>query len=132
MRQVVLDSALLVAHWNRCRRGPLERYREPDVAGWAQKLIAIERSDAIVTPVVLELTCGVLSKRGLQLTRAYLGEFMVIDQGAVLNEDWREALRLAARVPRNGKARDLGDCLIRAIANRLNHEVSTPDKSFPS
>src|SRR5437016_2776162 len=132
MRRVVLDSALLMAHWNRCRKGPLDHYREKDVVGWARKLIEIERSDAIVTPVGLELICGTLSKWALKLTRAYLGEFTVIDQGTVLDEDWQEALRLAARVPQSGKPRDLGDCLIRAIANRLNYDVTTPDKDFPS
>src|SRR5438874_6386477 len=117
MRRVVLDSALLIAHWNRCRQGPLDQYSEADVAGWARKLITIERSSAVVTPVVLELVCGATSKHGLRLTRAYLREFKVIDKGTILDEDWEEAQRLAGRVPRSGKPRDLGDCLIRAIAN---------------
>jgi hypothetical protein len=34
-------------------------------------------------------------------------------------------------VPRNGKPRQLGDCLIRAIAARLKYDVQTVDGSFP-
>ena len=51
--------------------------------------------------------------------------------GNVTTADWQEAIRIARRVPRNRKPRQLGDCLIRAIANRLRYKVETLDADFP-
>jgi predicted nucleic acid-binding protein len=50
---------------------------------------------------------------------------------AILPEDWQEAIRIASRVPRSPAPRQLGDCLIRAIAHRLKYEVFTSDMNFP-
>lgn len=48
-----------------------------------------------------------------------------------LQEDWKKARQIAERVPRNGKPRQLGDCLIRAIAARLKYyDMQTADDSF--
>jgi predicted nucleic acid-binding protein len=58
-------------------------------------------------------------------------EFRLADDGAVTMEDWEEARRLAVRVPRVGRPRQLGDCLIRAIANRLRLRVKTFDIGMP-
>jgi len=49
----------------------------------------------------------------------------------VLPQDWEEAVRLAQRVSRVPVPRDLGDCLIRAIADRLRFQVFSLDESFP-
>ena len=89
------------------------------------------QSNAIVTPVFLEFIGGVRSAAELQLAETYLNQFHVVDNGKVLEEDWQEAERIARRVPRDGTPRQLGDCLIRAIANRLRYDVSTIDQRFP-
>jgi predicted nucleic acid-binding protein len=39
---------------------------------------------------------------------------------------------LVRRVPPDGSRRQMGDCLIRAIADRLNAEVLTRDAGFPA
>ena len=41
-----------------------------------------------------------------------------------------KAKRLAERVPRDGRRRQLGDCLVQAIANRLRYEVFAIDTFF--
>jgi predicted nucleic acid-binding protein len=64
----------------------------------------------------------------LQLTQAFLSEFRVIDAGTIPRSDWESATRRAKRIPRDGKPRQLGDCLIRAIAERLHYDLETFDK----
>ena len=103
---------------------------EEDVRGWAKELIRLEDTDAIVTPVVVEFLAGVRSSHELKLTRVFLSAFRVIDGRKILDVDWSEAERLASRVPRDGKPRDLGDCLIQAIGTRLRYEVGSMDRRF--
>jgi predicted nucleic acid-binding protein len=130
MARRLLDTSILLSHWNRVR-GDLSEKSADDARDWARELIKLRRGVAIATPVVLEVLGGVRSSHELSLTLAYLGEFKVIDGGKIPKEDWDAAQRIAARVPPDGRRRDLGDCLIRAIANRLHHEVDTPDGGFP-
>jgi predicted nucleic acid-binding protein len=73
---------------------------------------------------------GIQSSSEMELARSYLAEFEIVDEGRILEEDWEHAKRLAARVPRDGKPRQLGDCLIRAIAIRLKCEVRSLDTRF--
>jgi predicted nucleic acid-binding protein len=109
----------------------LDDITEKMVAEWAKRLIDIHETDAIVTPAALELLCGAMSKHELDLTRRYLSEFDCVDQADIRSDDWVEARRLASRVPRTPEPRDLGDCLIRAIANRLGYDVFTTNSNFP-
>jgi predicted nucleic acid-binding protein len=130
MAKRVLDTNVLIAHW----RGKLvgragvtpKRVRE-----WAEQVIQLHQTDAIVTPVYIEMIAGVQSQRELQLTRIFLQCFACVDERRILAQDWEEAIRLAQRVPPDGKPRQLGDCLIQAIAKRLRYEVVTKDLSFP-
>lgn len=128
--RIVLDTSVLIRHWNAKARSPLSRFTEDDARGWARELIRLEVTDAIVTPVYIEMVAGTQSKTALRLTRAYLEPFDIIDGGHVLDQDWREARRLAEWIRRGGRKRQLGDCLIRAIADRLNHEVKSYDRGF--
>ena len=80
-----------------------------DAEVWAEKLIALERTNAIATPVYIELLCGVSSSHELQLTRAYLVKFHCVDDGQIAKEDWEEAIRLAQRIPVGNRPRQLGD-----------------------
>lgn len=84
-----------------------------------------------MTPVLLEFLCGVNDKMEMKLARAFLKAFDPIDQGKILDADWREARRFAERVPRSGRSRDFADCLIKAIANRLRHDVRSFDRGMP-
>jgi len=127
----VLDTNKLIRHWKRFR--PAGEKTELEAETWAKRLILIEATDAIVTPVELEMLGGDLNERDRRLTRAYLKPFRVIDQGRVIREDWEAARRLVERIPRGSAPRPRGlvDCLIIAIATRLNHEVWTDDQGMP-
>jgi len=123
----VLDTNRLIAHWWRSRKGPLSQYSREDVAEWARALIGLDGTSAILTPVVIEFLCGARDGHELDLCRAFLDQFEVVDRGNVTSEDWHLAERLAARVPRDGSPRDFGDCLILAISRRLGYQIFTSD-----
>jgi predicted nucleic acid-binding protein len=136
MRPKVFDNSVLCHWW---RQWSKELGAEPDervAVDWARRLAAQYKADAIVTPVRIEFICGARNRAELDAFRAFLSRFRVIDEGRVLAEDWAEAERLAAWTPRHGRRhkrrRQLGDCLIRAIAKRLKHDVLTFDTGFPS
>jgi predicted nucleic acid-binding protein len=132
MRRFVLDTNVLVQHWRRSRSGGAPgQVKELQAGVWARRLIDLENTNAIVTPVVLEYLCGVRDQMERGLTRAYLKPFESVDKGRILAADWREAKRLAERVPRNGRPRDFSDCLIKAIATRLNYQVRSFDTGLP-
>jgi predicted nucleic acid-binding protein len=130
MMKRALDTSMLIDHWRRFR--PRGGKTAAEAEAWARILIQITRTDAIVTPVELELLGGDLDSRDRDLTRAFLKPFRIIDEGKILPEDWEEVRRLITRIPRyQPRPRGLVDCLIQAIAFRLNHEVWTKDKAMP-
>jgi predicted nucleic acid-binding protein len=127
----ILDTSVLISWWRQCRRGrQLADLVEADVVRWATQLAERRQTDAIVTPVYLEMIGGTVDRRELRLTQAFLACFRCVDERRIPPTDWAEALRLAQRIPRKPRPRDLGDCLIRAIANRLNYGVITHDTGF--
>lgn len=121
------DTNLLIAHWKRCRKLPLSAYSRIDASTWARKLIELHQTNVILTPVAIEFLCGTMNPHELELSRAYLEEFKILDDGKILESDWQEAKRFAAWVTRDGKRRDLADCLLKAIAQRLGHDPLTGD-----
>jgi predicted nucleic acid-binding protein len=132
MRRFVLDTSVLVRHWRGSHTGKTStQVKAPEAESWVRRLIEIEDTNAIVTPVLLEFLCGVRDQAELALARAYLKPFQSVDKGKTLVADWREARRLAERVPKNGRPRDFSDCLIKAIASRLNYQVRTFDTGMP-
>jgi hypothetical protein len=132
MIKKILDTSILLGHWQRCRAGRrLEDFSIIDVQDWARELIELRQTNRIVAPVEIEMLAGVTFRYELQLTRAFLDMFVILDERRIPEQDWSEARRLAQRVPRDGQPRQLGDWLIRAIANRLRHDVDTFDSSFP-
>ena len=132
MGQRILDTSILIAHWRRCAQGGLRERNRADATAWARQLIETRKSNLIATPVEIEFLAGVQSSHELELARVFLGEFDVVDKRDIPKKDWEDAQRIAQRVPQNGSPRDLGACLIRAIANRLRYEVDTLDAQFPS
>jgi predicted nucleic acid-binding protein len=84
----------------------------------------------IVSPVLIEFLAGALTSNELDLYRAYLAPFEVLDRGNIPRQDWEEAKRLAQWIKKDGRKRRLGDCLIQAIAGRLNCDVVTSDQDF--
>lgn len=131
MKKKILDTSVLLDHWQKCRSGkPLSEVNLRDVKVWAKELIAFHQSNAIVTPVYVEIMAGTMNRWQLQLTRAFLEAFDCVDDHHVTREDWSQAIRLAQRIPYKPHPRDLGDCLIRAIADRFHYEVWTLDGKF--
>jgi predicted nucleic acid-binding protein len=127
----LFDSNYLINHYREKCRTPIANWSERDAHEWALKLCKLHGTTAIVSPVYLEFVAGTRSRADLRLSRAYLSRFMVIDGWSILDQDIQEAKRIAERVPRDGRPRDFGDCLIRAIANRFSYEVLTNDDDFP-
>jgi predicted nucleic acid-binding protein len=129
----VLDTNILIGHWHRHFR---DRGRNPirpvDAVKCAKKLIDLQGSDLILTPIAVEYICGSKNKAEAALADHYLAEFHVFDEGDIQKDDWINAKRYAAWVPRDGSQRQMGDSLIRAICDRLKVEsLNTLDKRFP-
>ncbi|HMP08501.1 MAG TPA: PIN domain-containing protein [Lacipirellulaceae bacterium] len=127
MARRILDTNILVSYWNK----RFHEHKRPcaieDARGWARELIKTMGSNAIVSPVQIEVLAGTTTHEKLQLTRAFLGEFAVLDEGRISLADWQAARNYAERIPQNAKPRDLGDCLIHALADRLHLEVLSGD-----
>jgi predicted nucleic acid-binding protein len=117
---------VLIGHFQLLR--PLQGKKPADAEDWARSLIRDKDSNAIVSPVVVEFLCGVLKEEERILREAYLRPFRGVDDGRTLPEDWKEARRLAKHPGFHASPRDLGDCLIMAISERLRCEVVTYDK----
>jgi predicted nucleic acid-binding protein len=139
MTKRLLDTQILISYWKMRRSTPLTDDTREDAISWAQDLIKLHDSRAIVTPVYVEMIAGVMSSHELALTRAFLDEFDCVDERDIPPKDWEEAIRLAQRVPgqkgrrkaaKKPRPRKLGDCLIQAIANRLNYDVQSRDKDY--
>lgn len=130
MPQRILDTVILVRHWRESRRGR-QRSSIAEAKRWARNLIELRQTNLIVTPVRLEFLAGTRTSEELRLSRAFLAAFTVADQGRIVDEDWQRALALVERIPPDGRPRDLGDCLIRAIADRLHVDVATSDTGMP-
>lgn len=131
MARRVLDTSVLAYHWNSRGGNSPSGKTEADAIGWATELAELRDTRAILCPVYIEFICGMTTQAQMQLAEAFLSKFEVIDQWYVLPQDVQEAKRIAKRIPFNSKPRQLGDCLVRAMANRLRQEVVTFDKAFP-
>lgn len=131
MKRNILDTSVLIRSWREHSRGALKRRTPQDARRWAEQTIEFYETNAIVTPVWVEMVAGVSDSHELDWTRAFLDQFDCIDRRNITEADWNEAIRIAQRVPRNRKPCHLGDCLIRALANRLRYKVKTLDADFP-
>jgi predicted nucleic acid-binding protein len=129
MANRIFDTSYLISHWRTFPK--TNRRTAENMRSWSEKLIAQYGSRRIVTPVYIEMVAGVTSSDELKLTRAYLDPFEIVDEGKIPKGDWDEAKSMAQRVAPKGGKRQLGDCLVRAIAKRLNCEVLTLDTGFP-
>ena len=131
MSRFFLDTSVLISNGHRLSGGKLANSTEVDARAWARRVADHYKTSKVSTPVVIEFLAGTRNGRELSLARAYLDQFDIIDNGEILREDWDRARRIAERIPWDGKPRQLGDCLIRAIAQRFSCDVITSDDRFP-
>jgi predicted nucleic acid-binding protein len=131
-RRLILDTSVLIRQWQRRREGrPFEQIARAEVELWARELIDLHESAFILWPVRIEFIAGERSSIELHLARAFLEQFTVPGTSLISEADWNETQHIAQRVPRDGKPRQLGDCLIRAVARRLRYDVFSYDQDFP-
>jgi predicted nucleic acid-binding protein len=142
MARYIIDTEVLIDHLRLLQ--PVAEKSPSQAETHAQRLIAELGTNLTVTPVEIEVLVGVRSRHELELTEAFFKPFQVVDKRKILPEDWEEARRLAKHVPKLHqpkrvrpheskpyvKPRDLGDCLITAIARRLHLEVLSEDKGL--
>lgn len=132
MPRKVLDTSVLVAHRRKRPAGRrIDQLTASETKSWGDELALAQDAAFIVTPVYIEFIAGVGSTAELKLAREFLQAFTILDDGQMTDVDCRDAIRIAQRVPRSGAPRHLGDCLIRAIANRYRADVFTLDRVFP-
>ena len=132
MPKAILDTNVLISHWRKQRSKLSGRpVKKEDCAAWARELIDFRRSGAIVEPVYIEFICWARTKDELELLEEFLRYFDRVDRGRVLPEDWERAKDYARKLGWLKLERQLGDCLIRAIADRLRADVITADRGFP-
>ena len=124
----VLDTNILIAHFLALR--PLAGKGASDAVSSARRLIEDRGTDEIVSPVEVEFLCGVLERHEMRLREAFLSVFKVIDEHSTIPKDWSEAARYAKHPGFHASPRDLGDCLVSAIADRLGREVISDDKGL--
>jgi predicted nucleic acid-binding protein len=132
MGRRVLDTSILINHWNRSFKGKSSnQIAKRQAVQCARRLIELQDTNAILSPIYVEYLCGPQGAGEVENARAYLDEFEIVDHGKILPVDWQESKRIAGRVSRSSAPRQMGDCLIRAICNRLNLEPFTRDVRFP-
>lgn len=132
MQRKFLDTNRLFDHFRRKRAGRRHEDLSAElVTEWARELIGVRGVNAILTPVVIEFLAGAASHIEVNLAKAYLGQFEIADAGDIRREDWTRAQGFAERVPSDGRPRQLGDCLLAAIAERLRLTPDTADLGFP-
>ena len=95
----IFDTNKLIKQWKQLRKKPFIEYDTSDVESWAGKLIGIHQTNLFVTSVYLESVCGATDRREMELAKAYLNVFLVLDEGDIRSEDWSKARQLAERVP---------------------------------
>lgn len=125
-RPRILDTNVLIDHWHRF---PKRTRTTSDLKAHAEKLIEVHGTKLIVFPVLIEFLVGARSGEELKHYRAYLEPFEILDDGDIPCQDWEEAKRLAQWTKKD-RERNLGDCLIKAIAKRFNGDVVSSDRDF--
>lgn len=129
-RHRILDTNVLINHWRRFDSKGLKR-TAGEMKAHAEELIEIQGTNLIVSPVLIEFLAGATSSDELKLYLAFLQPFKNFDNGDIPPRDWKQSERFAKWV-KDGRRRKLGDCLIKAIAERLNCDVITGDPDFKS
>ena len=108
MPRSLLDTSVLVSYWHR-HKAKLKSQVTINIAqSWGKALREFYSPSVLATPIVIEFLAGSHRKEELDLYRAFLEPFEVVDRGEITAGDWKMAKRLAERIPRDGKPRQPG------------------------
>ncbi len=124
----IIDTNRLIRQFRRL--APYASKTIQDAIRSAEHLISLLETDAILSPIEIEMIAGVVDRHEMTLTEAFLGRFRIVEERKILPRDWEEARRIAKHVGPDSARRQLGDCLISAIADRLHYEVLTSDRNM--
>ena len=128
MPKRILDTNRLINQFRLLQ--PYSSRKAADAIRCAKELIELFGTNAIVSPIEIEVLAGVNNAQEMELTLVFLEQFQIVDDRRILPEDWMEARRIAKHIGPASKPRDLGDCLIDAIARRLKYDFSTTDREM--
>jgi predicted nucleic acid-binding protein len=127
MKYRVLDNNILIEIWHGKWPGGKPVRSEAAAAAEPQKWLKKFPNDAILTPVRLEFLGGARDRDDLRLCDTFLSEFDVLDEGKVLEADWKRAEHFSRWIRDKGRSRGAIDSLLRAICERVNAELYTRD-----
>jgi len=119
MPRNILDTSVLIRVWKLELSKLKSPLTESLASRWGQSLREFYEPAFVLTPIAIEFLAGSHSSDDLLMYRAFLSPFQLLDRAEILAEDWEQAKRFAERIPKDGKPRQLGDCIIAAIARRL-------------
>lgn len=126
-RSRVIDHNVVLAIWHgRVPDGRKVRTEETARLA-ADEWLHKHPGDGLVTPVRLEFLGGTDDREEQRLGDLFLDRFPLYDGGRVLPEDWAVAERYARRIRGTGTKRDVIDCLVLALCDRLNADIYTLD-----
>ena len=95
MSRSLLDTSVLVSYWHRHKA----KLKSPVTLGiaqsWGHALREFYGRSVLATPVIIEFLAGSHRREELELNRAFLEAFEIIDRGEISADDWRMAKRLA-------------------------------------
>jgi hypothetical protein len=77
----ILDTNVLISHWHRFDVS--HGRTAASFRAHAEELIEFEGTNSITSPVLIEFLAGALSSSDLELYRAYLEPFTVLDKGNI-------------------------------------------------
>ena len=114
------DTNALIKHFRELR--PYDRKTTEQAEEWGRSY-AREFNAVIVAPVEVEFLAGIVDRHEMTLAEAYLRPFSLADRREPVARDWEEARRVAKHVGFQAARRQLCDCLITALADRLHIDV---------
>jgi hypothetical protein len=87
MPKRVLDTNILLSFWNHCSQKSKGRFQAADARRWAKQLISFHNTNAILTPIYIEVLAGVTNAKEATAWEAFLAEFACVDRQQLFKED---------------------------------------------
>ncbi len=131
MSERIIDTSVFVKFWRRQCTSMGRSPTSDEARSWAEELKQLRGSRTTVSPVLIEFLAGSGNAAEAEAYRAFMGGFSILDTEGITRHDIQTARHYAERIPSNRRPRDLGDCLIRALADRFHTDVDTHDSGLP-